>query len=96
VLWKWINDLLGRLNIAPIEKKISASIAFRIGSVLEQFWQTFRLGGEPPMTRFVAIELAKSHWFSIEAARRDLGYAPAVDQGQALNDVVSDLSSRVG
>jgi len=96
VLWKWINDLLGRLNIAPIEKKISASIAFRIGSVLEQFWQTFRLGGEPPMTRFVAIELAKSHWFSIEAARRDLGYAPAVDQDQALNDVVSDLSSRVG
>jgi nucleoside-diphosphate-sugar epimerase len=28
------------------------------------------------MTRFVAVELAKSHWFSIEAARRELGYQP--------------------
>lgn len=30
----------------------------------------------PPMTRFVALELGKDHWFSIEAARRLLGYRP--------------------
>jgi hypothetical protein len=33
------------------------------------------------MTRFVAAELAKDHWFDISAARRDLGYAPRDQHG---------------
>jgi hypothetical protein len=30
------------------------------------------------MTRFVATELAKDHWFDISRARRDRGYHPVV------------------
>jgi nucleoside-diphosphate-sugar epimerase len=35
------------------------------------------------MTRFLAQQLATSHWFDISAARRDLGYEPQVglDEG---------------
>ena len=33
------------------------------------------------MTRFVAAELAKDHWFDIAAARRDLGYVSARHDG---------------
>ena len=46
---------------------------------------TFPLKGEPPMTRFVAKELATDHWFDITAARRDLNYHPlvTVEQGTA-------------
>jgi nucleoside-diphosphate-sugar epimerase len=35
------------------------------------------------MTRFVARELATSHWFDISAAKRDLGYTAdiSIDEG---------------
>lgn len=75
-LWEWINAYLQREGIKPVSSAIGAGTAFRIGGVCEWLWRTFSLRGEPPMTRFVATELAKSHWFDISAARRDLGYNP--------------------
>ncbi len=75
-LWPWIQDLLGRLNIPPVKRRLSFAAAYRVGAVAETVWRVLRLGGEPPMTRFVATELAKSHWFDISASRRDLGYHP--------------------
>lgn len=76
VLWDWINDILHRLDIPPVTKKVPPGLAKALGGILEGLWTTFRLGGEPPMTRFVAVELAKSHFYSVEAAKRDLGYVP--------------------
>ena len=43
------------------------------------------------MTRFVAAELAKDHWFDISAARRDLGYSPTVSMAQGTADLVAQL-----
>jgi hypothetical protein len=37
------------------------------------------------MTRFVATELAKDHWFNVSAAQRDLGLKPEVDTWEALD-----------
>lgn len=75
-LWPWINTILDGLGVPQVKKQISYRAAFRLGSTLETLWRWFRLGGEPPMTRFVATQLATSHWFDLSAARRDLGYAP--------------------
>ncbi len=75
-LWPWIQDLLARLGIPSVKRRVSYTAAYRVGAVAETVWSVLRLGGEPPMTRFVATELAKSHWFDISAARRDLGYRP--------------------
>jgi len=49
---------------------------------------------EPRMTRFLAEQLAKSHWFSIDRARRDLGYAPRVSTSEGLERVVEWLAGR--
>jgi nucleoside-diphosphate-sugar epimerase len=43
-----------------------------------------RLSSEPPMTRFVAKELATAHWFDLSAARTDLGYHPRVSIEEGL------------
>ncbi len=43
------------------------------------------------MTRFVAAELAKDHWFSIDAARRDLGYVPRVSMKDGTAKLVAAL-----
>lgn len=83
-LWPWINGLLGRLGLDPVDKAMSIKAARRLGSVCEGLWSVLRLSGEPPMTRFVASELAKDHWFSIERARTELGYRPRVSMAEGL------------
>ncbi|MDP0500890.1 MAG: NAD-dependent epimerase/dehydratase family protein [Verrucomicrobiota bacterium JB022] len=75
-LWPWVNEVLQQVGVAPLKRKISLRAAHTIGTVAESIWKTFRLKGEPPMTRFVALELAKDHWYDISAARRDLDYRP--------------------
>ena len=39
---------------------------------------------EPPMTRFVARQLATSHWFQLDAAREAFGYEPRVSVEEGL------------
>jgi nucleoside-diphosphate-sugar epimerase len=95
VLWDWINDLLARLGIAPVTKRISLPAARRIGAVCEAAWRLLPLAGEPPMTRFLAAELAKDHWFDISAARRDLGYAPRVTMAAGTVAIVPWLKQHL-
>lgn len=91
VLWEWINDLLRRLDVPVVEKQISFAAAYRLGSVLETVFRTLRLRNEPPMTRFLAIQLAKDHFFDISAARRDLDYHPRKTTEQGVRELVEDL-----
>ncbi|MDR3229745.1 MAG: NAD-dependent epimerase/dehydratase family protein [Puniceicoccales bacterium] len=91
VLWEWVNALLARLGIAPVTRRIRLTTARRAGALAECLWRVLPLRGEPPMTRFVATELAEDHWFDISAARRDLGYAPVADPAAALDALVASL-----
>lgn len=92
-LWPWIGDLLDRLGISPVDKEMSMKTARRLGSVCEGLWSMLRLPGEPPMTRFVASELAKDHWFSIERARAELGYRPRVSMEEGLERYLETLAA---
>ncbi len=91
VLWDWINDLLRALGEPPVTKKISLGAAYAAGALCEAAWRVLPLRGEPPMTRFVAAELAKDHWFDITAARRDLGYTPRVSMAEGTAELVASL-----
>jgi nucleoside-diphosphate-sugar epimerase len=83
-LWEMVNRILASANIPPVTRSISPAMAYRIGCICEWLWGTFKLGGEPPMTRFVAHELASAHWFNISAARRDFGYNPEISINEGL------------
>lgn len=91
VLWDWINGLLVALGERPVTKRVSLRSAWTVGALCEGLWRALPLAGEPPMTRFVAAELAKDHWFDISAARRDLGYNPRVSMAQGLAELVASL-----
>jgi nucleoside-diphosphate-sugar epimerase len=94
-LWDWINELLCRAGLMPVSKSISANSARRAGAVLEAAWTVLRLGGEPPMTRFLAAQLSGSHSYSIAAAARDLGYRPGVSMETGLQRMQADLDRLV-
>ena len=90
-LWPWINEILQRAGLPPVRKKISASAAYRVGACLEAAFTLFRKQAEPPMTRFVALQLSQSHTYSIAKAKRDFGFAPPVPYEQALQRLTADL-----
>ena len=43
------------------------------------------------MTRFIAAELAKDHWFDLSAARRDLGYTPRISMAEGTAALIAAL-----
>jgi nucleoside-diphosphate-sugar epimerase len=91
VLWDWVNQLLRALGRPEITKRISLKSAYRIGGLMETLWRVLPLQGEPPMTRFVAKELATDHWFNITAARRDLGYTPRITMDAGTAELIEHL-----
>jgi len=90
-LWDWVNQLLTALGERPISQHISLRAASAVGATCETLWRLLPLSGEPPMTRFVAAELAKDHWFNITAAKRDLNYAPRVSMAKGTAELVEHL-----
>jgi nucleoside-diphosphate-sugar epimerase len=82
--WQWIDEILALANLPPVRKTISYPAARRLGAACEAAYRLLRLKGEPPMTRFLAAQLAKSHWYDISAARRDFGYEVRVSTAEGM------------
>lgn len=91
ILWDWINQLLRGVGIPEITRRIPLSVAYAAGGLMEGIWRVLPLKGEPPMTRFVAKEMATDHWFDISAARRDLGYTPRVTMAAGTAELIEHL-----
>ena len=83
-VWDMVDAILASAGLPPVSGSVSPTAAWLAGGTLEVFYKILRLKGEPPMTRFLARELATSHWFNIQAARRDLGYRPRVSTAEGL------------
>lgn len=76
--WSWINEILELAGQPRVRKSISFTAAYRLGFALECYHDVFNIQSEPRMTRFLAAQLAKSHYFDISRAKRDFGYYPHV------------------
>lgn len=92
-LWDWIDQLLQLAGLPPVQKSISFRNAHRLGTALETAWKWLRLPGEPPMTRFVASQLAGSHSYSIAAAQRDFGFKPVISMADGLAKLQPELKA---
>ena len=97
-LWKFIDELIAIKKLPPIKSGLSFSSAFFLGGVLEKTYRLFSIyKKEPPMTRFIALSLAKSHYFDQQNARNAFAYHPSINMHEALrktaqNQVTSSSS----
>lgn len=82
--WRWIDQLLALDGLPPVRRSISFRKAWRIGAVLEGIYRLARLSSEPVMTRFLAAQLAKDHYFDIRRAREDFGFRPIVSADEGM------------
>jgi sterol-4alpha-carboxylate 3-dehydrogenase (decarboxylating) len=83
--WDFVKKVLARLGLPPIRAKVPHQLVYAIAAVKEGF-DTLRGGTISPedgLTRFAIRYMCTHHYFSIEKARRDLGYDPqvSVDEG---------------
>jgi len=79
-----VNALLRAVGAPAVEKHLSFRTAYAIGAVCEAAWTLLPLKGEPPLTRFLAEQLATTHWYDMAPATRDFGYVPKVTIEEGL------------
>ncbi len=84
LLWKMINSILAAAGLKPVKRSVPKGAAFLAGAVLELIYKAVNARNEPMMTRFVARELGTSHWFNIDAAKKDLNYSPRISIEEGL------------
>ena len=86
-----VNGLLQAAGAPLVDKTIPFGAAYVVGVLCEGLWHVLPLKGEPPMTRFLAEQLATTHWYSMEPARRDFGYVPKVSVTEGLERLRASL-----
>jgi nucleoside-diphosphate-sugar epimerase len=95
-LWDIVNAILACADIPPVTGSIPANLAYAAGWMLEKAYTLFNINGEPRITRFVARELATSHWFEITAAQQDLAYRPRISIEEGLKKLRAHLQENDG
>ena len=94
--WQWIDEVLALADMPPVNKSISLKNALRIGQACEWGYRIVGSQQEPPMTRFLAWQLASSHWFDISAARQDFGYQPHISTAEGMQQLATWLQRWTG
>ena len=87
-----LNELMRAAELPPVKKSIPFSVAYVAACLIETSYRMLRVTAEPPLTRYLVLKMARDHYFDITAARRDLGYNPAIsiEEGmQRLRQVLS-------
>ena len=79
-----INALLSAVDAPTVEASLPFPLAYAIGATCEALWHALPLTGEPPLTRFLAEQLATTHWYDMAPARADFGYLPRVSFDEGL------------
>ena len=92
-LWAWINEILELGGVPKVKNSISYEWAYRVGYLLEAWHSIRNLPGEPRMTRFLAAQLAKSHYFDISRASSDFGYRPRVSMAEGMRKLGETLGA---
>jgi len=91
--WDWIGEILALAGLPAVRKSISLPAAWKLGALFEAVYALLRLEGDPPMTRFLAAQLATSHYFDISRARQDFGYRPTIPTEEGMRRLAEDLAS---
>ncbi|TWU11195.1 3 beta-hydroxysteroid dehydrogenase/Delta 5--_4-isomerase [Novipirellula galeiformis] len=89
--WDWIREICTIGGVQPPTRTIRYKTAYRIGAVLERVYRLCGKTDEPPMTRFVAAQLAKDHYFDISAAKERLGYRVRISMKEGLDSLRESL-----
>lgn len=82
-----VRELLARIvaaaGLPPPRVHVPTPVALLGGHLVERWWERRTRDDDPPMTSFLAEQLATAHWFDQRETRKALQWEPAVslDEG---------------
>jgi len=93
-LWGFINQILAGAGLPLVTKHIPYRLALPLSSIISVFHKLIPALGDPMLTPFLVKEMARSHWFDPEPARRDLGYSPSITTKDGLKILIESLANK--
>ena len=91
----FVGRVLTELGLPPVRARVPYAIAFGAAAVAER-WQAMRgvpIGHEDGLSTFAVRYMCTHHYFSIEKARRDFGYAPRVSLTEGIERTCAHLKA---
>ncbi|HEY0759563.1 MAG TPA: NAD-dependent epimerase/dehydratase family protein [Acidisarcina sp.] len=88
-----LNAILATAGLPPVTRSVPLPIAYTAAWLFEASYRLLRLANEPPVTRLSVLEMGRDHYFDISAARRDLGYHPAITIEEGLERMRSSFAN---
>ena len=82
-----IAPLLATRGVDPGERAVPFGIAWALAGGMGFFWRTFRLEGEPPITRQMLRLIGKDFTVDIGKAQSELGYGARVSWEDGLAEI---------
>lgn len=86
-VWEeFIDGLCKLFNLKKPEKYINENLALAVATIIDFIWKIpyFAKNYEPLVTRYALGMATKSTTYSIEAAKKDLGYEPKITHDEGL------------
>lgn len=93
--WDFVRRVIDRLRLPPIRYAVPHQLVYGIAAMKEAF-ETLRGGEVMPedgLTRFAIRYMCTHHYFSIERARRELGYVPRVSVAEGIERTCAHLEA---
>ncbi|MDR1924863.1 MAG: NAD-dependent epimerase/dehydratase family protein [Planctomycetaceae bacterium] len=91
--WEWINDVLKTCGLPKVTKSISFNTAWYLGTILEAWAKIKQSQSEPLMTRFLAAQLAQTHYLNITKAKKDFNYKPIISMKDGMEKLKAFLKT---
>ncbi len=88
---EYLNTIADFLEVSPVSRKVPYFALYTAGRTAEMLWQAMgrRKSAPPPVTTYGVTLLGGNQEFSIEKARRELGYKPEFDVIRGVAEGVS-------
>ncbi len=87
VFREFISELLETQGVEPPARSVPAPLAAVVAGASEAVWRTFRLGGEPPLTRFGLWLSSQECTIVSSKARSELGYEPVTSRAEGMAEL---------
>lgn len=91
-----MHRMLASAGIASKLRTVPSGVAISAGAAIERVWDLLNRQEDPPMTRFLAEQLATAHWFDQRQTQRLLNWQPSIGLDEGFDHLARFFQQEIG